>query len=189
MHVQMREYAQDGLLAGKSEGKAVFAKLVQRTNNPPQPEICFLDFDGVQVATTSFLRESIVAYRAHVRSEYPNLYPVAANLSVRAREDLEVILELRGDAYVVCTLSADGKPSNVELLGQLDGKQLVALDAVLEAGETDAPTLAGSIEEGVGATAWNNRLVALADKGILIATSAGRSKLYRPVLEGLRHGS
>ncbi|HEY6644517.1 hypothetical protein [Povalibacter sp.] len=189
MHVAMKDFAQDGLLAGKAEGKAVFAHLVQLTKNPPQPDVCFLDFSGIDIATTSFLRESIVAYRTYVRREYPNVYPIAANLSSRARDDLELILELRSDAYVVCVLSPDGEPSDVELLGQLDGKQLIALDAVLEAGEADAPTLAERNDEGVGATAWNNRLVALADKGILIATNAGRTKLYRPVLEGLRHGS
>jgi hypothetical protein len=189
MMIRMDEFAQDGLLAGKAEGKTVFAHLVGRTSNPSQPEICFLDFAGVHVATTSFLRESVVAYRSYVRREYPNLYPVAANVSARTRDDLELVLELRSDAFVTCTLGIDGTVSDVEILGQLDGKQLIALDAVLEMGQTDAPTLAGRSDDQVGATAWNNRLVALADKGILIATNAGRTKLYRPVLEGLRHGT
>lgn len=189
MHLSLEPYADNGVLAGSLDGQKAFAGLVQQTPAVSAPTVCFLDFRGVQVATTSFLRDSIVAYRAHARSTWPNIYPVAANLEFRVREDLEVILKARGDAYVICRLDEDDSVSAVELIGQIDGKQLLTLQEVIRMGEVDAPSLAARSDEKVAPTAWNNRLGALAAKGILIEMSSGRNKRYRPVLEGLRYGA
>ncbi len=189
MRLPMEPYATNGVLAGSIEGQKAFADLVQKTPAVTAPTVCFLDFRGVDVATTSFLRDSIVAYRNHARSTWPNVYPVAANLEPRAREDLEVILKARGDALVICRLDQDGNVSGVELMGPIDGKQLVALQEVIRLGEADAPSLAAQSHEKVAPTAWNNRLGALAAKGILVEVSSGRNKRYRPVLEGLQHGA
>ena len=189
MRFAIKSYANGGTLAGALDGQKVFADLLKKTQAPAKPEVCFLDFEGVDVATTSFLRDSIVAYRNHARSHWPNIYPVAANLAAVVREDLEVILNARGDAFVVCRLSKNGAASAVEIIGQIDGKQRVALDAVLHLGETDAPSVAAHAQEKVAPTAWNNRLGALVAKGILMEVSSGRNKRYRPILEGLKHGA
>ena len=37
----------------------------------------------------------------------------------------------------------------------------------------------------VGATAWNNRLSSLAALGLIIEMSLGRTKRYKPLLQGL----
>jgi hypothetical protein len=189
MRLPMKLYATDGVLAGSIEGQRAFTDLLQKTPAAPTTEVCFLDFRDVNVATTRFLRDSIVAYRNHARANWPNIYPVAANLEPRVREDLEVILKARGDAFVICCLDQDGRASSVELIGQIDGKQLVALQEVILLGEADAPSLAARADEKVAPTAWNNRLGALAAKGILIEISSGRSKRYRPVLEGMQYGT
>jgi len=45
-------------------------------------------------------------------------------------------------------------------------------------------------DKEVTTTAWNNRLVALTDKGLVIeTTSNSRNKRYKPVLEGLNPGA
>jgi hypothetical protein len=192
MRLTMQPYDPgNGVLAGAIDGQKAFLSLVQETPAVGKPEVCFLDFAGIDVATTSFLRESIVAYRNHARSSWQNIYPVAANLAPRVREELEAFLFSRGDAFVICELDRNEQPKDVQLIGQLDGKQLFALTAVLKMGQTDAPTLAAQFNahEQVTPTAWNNRLVALAAKGILVEVSSGRSKKYRPVLEGLKYGT
>jgi hypothetical protein len=189
MHLPLNIYSDDGVLAGSIEGQKVFADLLQKTAMPAQPEVCFLDFATIQVATTSFLRDSVIAYRNHARTTWPSIYPVCANVASRVKEELHSFLKDRGDAFVICVLGAHGQVSDVELVGQIDGKQGVALRGVLDLGESDAPALRAHVGEEVAATAWNNRLVALADKGILIEVSSGRNKRYRPVLEGLRYGA
>ena len=47
---------------------------------------------------------------------------------------------------------------------------------------TDVVTSQG---EKVGHTAWNNRLAALAGKGVVVETQHGRAKRYRPLLPGM----
>ncbi len=189
MHWPMKIYSDDGILAGSIEGQKVFADLLQKTTPPAQPQVCFLDFADIDVATTSFLRDGVIAYRNHARSMWPFVYPVCANLAPRVKEELHSFLKDRSDAFVVCGLDADGRVSKVELVGQIDGKQAVALRGVLDLGESDAAGLRAHVGEEVASTAWNNRLVALSDKGILIEASSGRNKRYRPVLEGLRYGT
>lgn len=189
MNLPLGIYTDSGVLAGSIEGQKVFADLLQKTVMPAGPEVCFLDFAGISVATTSFLRDSVIAYRNHARSTWPTIYPVCANLAPRVKEELHSFLKERGDAFVICQRGANGHVSDVELIGQIDGKQGVALRGVLDLGESDAPGLRAHVGEEVAATAWNNRLVALVDKGILIEVSGGRNKRYRPVLKGLLYGA
>lgn len=189
MRFEMQAFAGSGVLAGALHGQKVFARIVAATDTKSDPEIIFLDFSGVAVATTSFLRESVVGYRNYARSHWSNVYPIVANLGPAVREELEQFLVQQGDALAVCKLNRSSEPSDVHVLGRLDGKQDLALRAVVQAGEVDAPTLARTHKDPPSPTAWNNRLAALASKGLIIESSTGRGKRYRPVLERLRYGT
>ena len=60
MRIGLRELEVSGVLAGARAGRRMLGRLLERVGNDPQePELLFLDFDGVQVATASFLRESV----------------------------------------------------------------------------------------------------------------------------------
>ena len=181
----MLPFAKNGTLAGAIPGQHALGELIKKTPAVLKVEICFLDFSGVEIATASFLRESICAFQHYVRTHVPFLYPVAANMSAQTIEEFDSFLRLRNDAFVVCGLNKSDKAVNARLIGLLDGKQRNAFDEVLARKETDAPTLSRDSTEEVSTTAWNNRLSALSAKGILIETSNGRGKCYRPVLEGL----
>lgn len=191
MRFKMQSFAESGVLAGALPGQKVFGEMIAATTPPSGPEVCFVDFANVDVATTSFLRESLLAYRNHARSHWANIYPVAANLGPSVREELEHFLNDQGNALVTCSLDPTGSVSEVRVLGRLDEKQESALRAVIREGEVDAPTLAERYKkkDAVSPTAWNNRLVALAMKGLLIELSIGRGKRYRPVLEQLSYGT
>lgn len=190
MRLQLHPFAIDGVLAGAIAGQSAFAVLIQKTRAPSSVEVCYLDFSNVAFATISFMRESVVAYRNHARAHWPNLYPVVANVAPVIAEELGDFLSMRNDAMVMCQL-LDEAPSDPVVLGSVDGKQLTALDAVLSLREADAPQLALQFKdaEPISTTAWNNRLAALVAKGLLIEISSGRGKRYRPVLEGLVHGT
>ena len=185
MRFKMQAFATDGVVAGALLGQKVFAAMIAETVPPSEPETMYIDFAGVDVATVSFLRESVLAYRNHARSHWANVYPVVTNLSAKVLEELENYVIERGDALVATT------GTDVRVLGRLEEKQELTLKAVIKEGEVDAPTLAERYKKNGPAspTAWNNRLVALALKGLLIELSSGRSKRYRPVLERLRYGS
>jgi len=144
----------------------------------------FLDFDRVEVATASFLRETVIGFRDYVRQSLPNIYPVVANLLPVVAEELEFFVRARGDALWTCDLDAHDRVLGARLIGDLDPAQRSTFDAVIEFGAITAPELAARfVSQGIGPTAWNNRLSALATKGLLVERKQGKSKSFSPLLE------
>jgi hypothetical protein len=195
MRILMRDLG-DGnggqVLAGAIHGRKVLAKLVERTGcEPIAPEPVFLDFDGVEVATASFLRETVLSFRDTVRGRRSNFYPVIANASDLVVDELAILLAPRGDVLMLCSLDENGEPCRPRLVGDLDPKQRVTFDLVRERGLTDAAALMREHggNEGVKQTAWNNRLAALAGLGLVVELSEGRLKRYRPLFMETEYGT
>jgi hypothetical protein len=187
--ILISDLAQGPVLSGALRGQELLAKLMRTVGEEPDaPSALFLDFDGIESATASFLRESILAFRDLVRGRRSTIYPVVANASELVQEDLKELVRSRGGVLLVCRLSADGAISDARLIGDLDPKQQLTFDIVRERGETDAVELTRDYKakEDVGSTAWNNRLSSLVALGLLIEEmSTGRTKRYRPLLEGV----
>jgi hypothetical protein len=175
----------ESILTGAQAGRRLFATLVANARAPAEPEPAFLDFFGISVATSSFLRESVIAFRDYARSMLSTLYPVIANAADPVAEELAFFLRHRADALWACDLDKHGAPVNARLLGELDEVQRATFDRVLHLGSTSAPALAAQSggESGVGPTAWNNRLSNLAARGLLIERRGGKTKTFAPVLE------
>lgn len=188
MRVPMQHLLAEGdgrVLAGAINGRKAFTKLIEMTGGEPDsPETVFLDFEGVNVATASFLRESVLEFRDTVRRRRSNLYPVVANASDLVAEELRILLASYGNVLMICSLDENGEPHEARLIGQLDPKQRVTFDLVRQRGETDAAELMreyGANEKPIAQTAWNNRLASLTSLGLLVELSDGRAKRYRPL--------
>ncbi len=189
MKINMQEIGGDNILAGALNGKKVLNKLLERTTNEPDsPEPIFLDFSSIQVATASFLRESVLAFRDIVRGRHSQFYPVVANIKKEVKDELIEILQRRGYVLMSCILGAGDSVDAVEPIGELSSKQQLTFDLVCEHGSvdngTDAGTLMNNYGEKVGLrriTAWNNRLATLATLGLIVELSQGRAKRYRPL--------
>jgi hypothetical protein len=176
--------ASDGVLAGSAEGRAFLARMVQKTGrDPAEPEAILLDFTGIGVATSSCLREAVVQLRDMLRSRRSNFYPVIANAGDAVMEELTMLLRDHGDAMLACVIDEKGRPQNVEPIGRLERVQQRTFELVVEKGEIGAVE-AQALFPGETATvpAWNNRLSALAERGLVVELSRGRLKRYRPVL-------
>jgi len=173
------------ILTGAQTGRRLFGKLVANAAAQVEPDPAFLDFSGIDVATSSFLRESVVAFRDYARSTLPNLYPVIANAAEPVAEELAFFLRHRGDALWACELDSAGAPINPRLLGELDEVQRATFDRVTQLGSASAPALAALTDKGsaIGATAWSNRLSNLASRGLLIERRGGKTKTFTLVLE------
>jgi hypothetical protein len=176
------------VLSGQPRGQMLLGKLIAAVSPQENFTVVFLNFKGVNVATASFLRSAILAFRDHCVRAKLNLYPVLANMNDDIGGDLKLVLESRADAFVVCELGLDGVVSAVRLIGSLDDIQQLTFEAVRRNGEADATTLKDVHDkekgtEGIGVTGWNNRLASLAEKGLVVEVKRGRTKLYRPVLE------
>ena len=159
----------------------MLGKMLGVIAEPGEPALLFVDFDGIEIATASFLRESLLKFRDVIRSNGSTLYPVAANLNDYVVDDLRVLVDASGAPMMTCRLSVEGRATNPRLIGTLDPKQKLTFDLVNAAGETDASTLMRNDASGevVGQTAWNNRLAVLASLGLIIEIPQGRAKRYR----------
>jgi len=187
MRIKMQDVlgSDSGILAGAINGRKALAKLLEHVRDEPEnPEQLFLDFSGVQVATASFLRESVFAFRDTVRGRRSNFYPVIANAGSAVEDELKVLVQSDNSVLMLCSLDRKGKPDKPRLLGNLDPKQRLTFDLVKK-GATDAAQLMreNGETETVKQTAWNNRLASLTNMGLVVELSAGRAKRYRPLFE------
>jgi hypothetical protein len=166
----------------------MFSTLIKESlAEPSSPEPIFLDFSDVEVATASYLRESVLAFRDFVRGRRSMLYPVVANANAAVRDELMELLRSRGDAIMACKLTADGEVIEFGLIGNLEPKQQLTYDLVNQRGETDAGELMRELGQSEGmqyTTAWNNRLASLAAIGVVVEMTQGRAKRYRPLFKG-----
>ncbi len=189
MKINLLELCGSQVLAGALKGRTVLGHLLKAAAvEVDTPEPIFLDFSDIEVATASFLRESILAFRDIVRGRRSHYYPVVANADEIVKDELIELLNPRGDVLMVCMLADDGTVTEAAPLGELDPKQRMTFDLILQRGETDAGTLMREYGESEGVkhtTAWNNRLASLANLGLVIEQSQGRAKRYRPLFEGI----
>lgn len=176
------------VLSGAQRGQQLLVKLLSEVMAEPEaPEPFFLDFSGVQEATASFLRESILAFRDLVRTRRSHSFPVVANANQAVQEDLTELVKSRGGVLLICSLDAEGVVSQPRVIGDLDPKQQLTFDLVRKLGQTDAVALREhSGDSSVVPTVWNNRLAALVSLGLIVEDiSSGRTKRYRPLLQGI----
>ena len=171
-------------LAGTAMGRQMLAKLIAETKPVTAPTLAYLDFKGVDIATGSFLREAVLGFRDFSRNAIGTLYPVLANANAVIEDELSVYLKGRNDAIWACALGEDDATLNPHILGELDAAQMRTLQLISEHRPISAPELAKlRPDEGIGTTAWNNRLATLAAKGILMEVKQGKTKLFTPVME------
>ncbi len=183
--LDIKDLAGKQVLGGSIPGRQLFAKLISRVASGPSPGACFLDFARIQLATGSYLRESVLAFQRWGIDRKLSLFAVLANANSDILEELEFVLADCGGAIWVCTLKRDGRISNCRVIGKFDEIQRQTFELVRTRGEVDAPTLARETINGrrVNQTAWNNRLAALGSRGLLTVRQNNKTKIYRLALE------
>jgi hypothetical protein len=177
------EMSGDPVLAGRDEGAAMASKILQKTGQRDAAVLVTFDFSGITLATASYLDEVTLRLRPALRERFA--YPLPVNMVSRVLEEFESLLERANDAFLIGSRGSDGAITDLRVVGKLDSKLRETYDLVR------AKTLASAVElfntysgaEKIGATAWNNRLNALAEKGLLQEIPAGREKKFRPLAE------
>jgi hypothetical protein len=188
MILNMVQLGGDEVLSGATTGRMVLADLLKATATEPSAITpVLLNFEWVRVATSSFLRESVLAFRDAIRSRRSNYYPVIANINADVREELEDLLSRRSGVLMSC-IARNDEVIETGLIGELDPKQRLTFDLVQQRRETDAGELMrdfADTDRVKSPTAWNNRLASLALLGLVAEISQGRSKRYKPIFEGV----
>lgn len=179
--MRILESDQDTILSGATQGRSVALRLAQALPRARAGEPVVLDFEGVEVATASFLREAVLGFRQLVRRDYPVI--LVRNASGSVVEDLREVLMARGEVLPLLPAN-DG--SKAEVIGSLDPKLSQVLETLAEMGGATAGTLAERCKEDAvkTVTAWNNRLSTLAELGLVYFERRGRAKHYFSALSG-----
>lgn len=188
--LDIADLAGGSILSGAPSGRQFYAKLVAiLPAEPASPRPLFLDFQRVEVATASFLRESILGFRTFVRGRKSNFYPAIANATAGVIDEFVELVQPRGDVVMTCTIDENGKIIRWRFVGKLDPMQQLTFDLVSTLGEATATKLM-ELEKGqIKATAWNNRLASLSNLGLICEESHGRTKTYKPMFLGGFDGS
>jgi hypothetical protein len=173
----------DNVLAGSSTGRRIREKLWDLAKSSATG-LFVIDCNGLDVATSSFLREGIVGFRNLVRREKSDLYPVLSNLSANIEEEFVGLLNQMGEAFWVFDLSREVVKKR-RLIGRIDPKLKETLDLIESGRGYDAATLWKSTNstESVGVTAWNNRLASLSKQGLVFESRVGKQKYFHPLHE------
>lgn len=182
----IRSLAKTDILSGVSLGRRVLAALIEQAPASDAQGSVFVDFQGVEVATSSFLRESVLAFRDTCTQSMPHLYPVVVNLNETVAEELQFFVNERSDALWCCDRTEEGQISNPRVLGRsrLEDGQRITLDLVVKLKKASAPMLYKT-DGSIQTTAWNNRLNALSSKRLIVEQRVGKVKFFSPVLEAL----
>jgi len=182
--LMIKSLTKSDILSGVSLGRRLLAALIEGAPATSAATPVFLDFRGVEVATSSFLRESVLAFRDTCAQSMPQLYPVVVNLNGSVEEELQFFVNERADALWCCDRTEVGKISNPKVLGRfrLEDGQRTALDLVVKLKKASAPML-HKTDDSIQTTAWNNRLSALSSKRLIVEQREGKVKFFSPVLE------
>lgn len=171
-------------LQGRPLGKKHYARLCELLSEAPAGEVVFLDFGGVETVTGSWINEALVPLLRWAADERTDLFPVLLNVDPGWLDELQMVAEWTRTSFLV----AQGKsPKVARLVGSLDVGQRATLEAVVEASEVTGAELERlRSEEGVKATAWNNRLKDLFEKRLVRREKRGREQVYSPVVTEIR---
>ncbi len=168
-------------LQGRLNGRKHFARLCELLSSTPPGEVVLLDYSGVDLVTGSWVNAALVPFFRWAADERNDLFPVISNARPGWLDDLALVAEWTHQCYLV----AEGAepPRRATLVGLLDPGQRTTLEALLELKEvTGAELEREKPEEGIKATAWNNRLKDLYEKRLLRRQKRGREQVYSPVV-------
>ena len=175
-------------LLGIAAGRAALPRLAEAADSIPAGLWALLDFAGVEMVTASAARESVLRLIEHLADR--RTLAVLVNMNTETRDEIEFAAQA-GRQFVVAAQSvANDGPVGLKLFGPVDDKVKETLALVGKLGETDAKG-ANDAHSGsaMGATAWNNRLAALAQVRLLKERKVGKTKYYSLALKGLVDGN
>jgi hypothetical protein len=89
------------ILAGKLDGKRMFLRNLEALPSIHEPTLVIADFQGIELATSSFLNEAIIRLRDHLRLGRSAAYVVVGKKAEKFYEELGERMG-RGEVAVFC---------------------------------------------------------------------------------------
>jgi hypothetical protein len=191
--------------AGATLGQEHLGPLRKRIQNGAG-EIVIVDFSGIESATASYLKATIVwliqsarlvvgngvnhgAARGHHDPIPLSIYPVVAGLAADVREELDAVLPGFRLPCLETLKRSDQKIQTGLLHGPLDQALLDTLRALTECGSGTASSLHQRFpDRKISTTGWNNRLADLHMLRLAMRRKEGRQWLYESVAAEVKNG-
>jgi hypothetical protein len=190
--------------AGATLGQDHIRPLRERIHSSDE-EVVVLDFSGIESATASYLKATIIwliqcgrsstrirrnsaPYGAHDPIPLA-IYPAVIGLTNDVREELDAVLPgYRLPCLEVLRLSR-GKILRAALHGPLDEALSDTLSALTQSGSGTASSLCELYpDRKIMTTGWNNRLADLHELRLATRKKEGRQWVYKPVAVEVRNG-
>jgi hypothetical protein len=176
--IRVAELLSTPTLQGRPLGRKHYPRLCEVLADIPSGDTAVLDFAGVEIVTGSWINEALVPLLRWAADERNDIFPVFLNFDPAWLDELQMVAEWTHNCFLVARGKALPKWAN--LVGSLDAGQRATLAAVLKGAEVTGAALDG--QEGVKATAWNNRLKDLYQKRLIRREKRGREQIYSPVV-------
>jgi hypothetical protein len=169
-------------------------------------EIVVLDFSGIESATASYMKATIVwliqSARLsvtdglnHGRAVGPHdpvplaIYPLIAGLSTEVREEIDDLLPAYRLPCLETLKYSNRKILKAALHGPLDDALSDTLRVLTECGSGTASSLHDRFKDrGISTTGWNNRLADLYQLRLAMRRKIGRQWIYEPVAAEVKNG-
>lgn len=195
-----------GALTGR-EHAAKVAALLEKNESSEAGNLLVFDFSGIEFATASYLKASVLwattCSRMHAgiispdelrlldASQYRplDIFPLVSGANGEVETELQEIFGGRWLACIVATEFDPPKVSMAKVVGKIEATAARTLKAIKGLDEFTAYDLVERFpDEGVNATAWNNRLVELNRLRLLRRRKHGKFWKYQPVADQMTYG-
>ena len=181
MNISLATIGRNGVLRGRPLGRKHFAEICEQLAASRPGEFVLLDFKGVKSVNGSWLNAAVAELFRWAGEESNNIFPVLCRFPLEDLDELDLVAQINGQIYPLADDLVE-PVRHVRLIGPLDEALKSTLQAVVERGTiTGARLYRENRGEGIGATAWNNRLKDLYDLRLLNRRKHGRRQLYTSV--------
>lgn len=192
-------------VAGATLGQKHIELLRKRIQNGAD-EIVIVDFSGIESATASYLKATIVWLIQSARLALTNgvnhgaphgphdpiplsIYPVVAGLGADVREELDAVLPGYRLTCLETLKRSERRIQTAVIHGPLDHALQDTLRALTECGSGTASSLHKRFpDRKISITGWNNRLADLHMLRLAMRRKEGRQWLYEPVAAEVKNG-
>jgi len=183
-HLLVTEIVASDRLQGRSKGRHHFSRICEAISRLHRGDLVRIDFSNTAILSASWINEAIIPLMRWASDPRNDLFPVLWNIESLWIDELELVAEW-AKVNFICS-NTDLPSDTAYLLGDLDDRQKATLNSVQNSnGVTGAGLERLRIEEGIKATAWNNRLKDLFDRRLIRRKQRGREQVYHPVVPRL----
>lgn len=172
-HVDVADVTGRQILAGRTNGEVDRLRLEGVTRRSRSGDVVVLDLGNVEAMTSSYFSAALWP----IWHRDPEVFPILANISLDCADDIELVLRDRDSAAWHAHWDSGLQASKI--IGALDTSLHATVNHLIQKGEATAGDLLG-LENGIGVTAWSNRLAVLYQQRLLRRRKDGRRLIYAP---------